>query len=142
MGDVCGTARTPARRPGSTRCTIALRNSGGLYYTGICNTFAAGPIWHLAAGTTMWSYAIPFSAFPTAGSYSLDSRATDLAGNVQSPVTTRNFSVMNVSGGVYAFEGFFSPVDNPPIKNNANAGSTIPVKWRITLNGPTGVRSE
>jgi hypothetical protein len=35
---------------------------------------------------------------------------------------------------VYAFEGFFQPIDNTNL-NKANAGSTIPVKWRITLNG-------
>jgi hypothetical protein len=40
-----------------------------------------------------------------------------------------------VSGGVYVFEGFFSPIDNPPVVNKANAGQTLPVKWRITLNG-------
>ena len=32
----------------------------------------------------------------------------------------------------YVFSGFDRPVDNPPIVNNAKAGSAIPVKWRIT----------
>jgi len=32
----------------------------------------------------------------------------------------------------YIFDGFFSPVDNPPVVNTAKAGQTIPVKWRIT----------
>lgn len=32
----------------------------------------------------------------------------------------------------YAFEGFFSPIENPPAVNKANAGQAIPVKWRIT----------
>ena len=32
---------------------------------------------------------------------------------------------------VFSFYGFNSPVDNPPIVNNAKAGSVIPVKWRI-----------
>jgi probable HAF family extracellular repeat protein len=30
------------------------------------------------------------------------------------------------------FNGFFSPVDNPPTVNNAKAGQAIPVKWRLT----------
>ena len=33
---------------------------------------------------------------------------------------------------VYVFSGFFSPVDNLSIVNNAKAGQAIPVKWRIT----------
>jgi hypothetical protein len=32
----------------------------------------------------------------------------------------------------YTFEGFFSPIDNIPTVNKANAGQAIPVKWRIT----------
>ena len=32
----------------------------------------------------------------------------------------------------YTFEGFFSPVDNIPTVNKANAGQAIPVKWRLT----------
>jgi hypothetical protein len=93
------------------------------------------PVWVSASGTTSWTRLVPFSTFPSAGSYTMFSRATDSAGNVQSAATSVTFSVTNVSGGVYVFEGFFSPVDNPPVLNKANAGSTIPLKWRITLNG-------
>jgi hypothetical protein len=32
----------------------------------------------------------------------------------------------------YSFSGFDRPVDNQPIVNNTKAGSSIPVKWRIT----------
>jgi hypothetical protein len=32
----------------------------------------------------------------------------------------------------YTFEGFFSPIENSPVVNQANAGQAIPVKWRIT----------
>jgi hypothetical protein len=32
---------------------------------------------------------------------------------------------------VFDWEGFFSPVDNPPATNRVNAGSTIPVKFRL-----------
>ena len=67
--------------------------------------------------------------------YTLQSRATDTAGNVETPTVGRTFTVTNVSGGIYVFEGFFSPIDNLPTVNKANAGSTVPVKWRITLNG-------
>lgn len=32
----------------------------------------------------------------------------------------------------YTFEGFFSPIENSPVVNQAKAGQAIPVKWRIT----------
>ena len=32
----------------------------------------------------------------------------------------------------YKFEGFFSPIENNETVNNAKAGQTIPVKWRLT----------
>jgi hypothetical protein len=32
----------------------------------------------------------------------------------------------------YTFDGFFSPIENSPVVNKANAGQAIPVKWRIT----------
>jgi hypothetical protein len=38
---------------------------------------------------------------------------------------------------VYAFEGFFPPVDNPPVLNRVNAGRAIPVKF--SLEGDQGL---
>jgi hypothetical protein len=32
----------------------------------------------------------------------------------------------------FVFTGFFSPVDNPPVLNEAKAGGAIAIKWRIT----------
>jgi len=37
----------------------------------------------------------------------------------------------------YAFTGFFQPVDNPPVRNIAKAGSAIPVKF--SLGGDQGL---
>jgi hypothetical protein len=37
---------------------------------------------------------------------------------------------------LFAFSGFFAPVDNMPIVNKAQAGQAIPVKWKLTdVNG-------
>ena len=33
---------------------------------------------------------------------------------------------------VYAFSGFYPPVENPPEFNGAQAGQAIPIKWRVT----------
>ncbi len=72
-----------------------------------------------------------YSTFPANGLYTLRARATDVAGN--QGFATVDFTVLNTSGGaLYTFQGFFSPVDNPPVLNQANAGQAIPVKWRLT----------
>ena len=42
-----------------------------------------GATWHMAAGMSAWSYSCPPPAF---GSYSIKSRATDNAGNIEPPV--------------------------------------------------------
>jgi hypothetical protein len=39
----------------------------------------------------------------------------------------------------YVFSGFVSPIDNPPVRNAAVAGRTIPVKWRITDANGVGI---
>jgi hypothetical protein len=52
------------------------------------------------------------------------SDAADNAGNTASASVTYHI--------IYSFEGFLSPVVNPPALNVANAGQTIPLKWRIT----------
>jgi hypothetical protein len=52
--------------------------------------------------------------------------ATDKAGN-QTPRSI-GYTV------VYAFSGFFSPVDNPPALNGFKAGNTAPVKFSLAGN--------
>lgn len=32
----------------------------------------------------------------------------------------------------FTFDGFYAPVDNPPVMNIAKAGQTIPLKWHVT----------
>lgn len=60
----------------------------------------------------------------SSSSYSTTTNATLTIGGVSG-----SFSVMTMA---IIFTGFFSPVDNPPALNMANAGQAIPVKWRIT----------
>lgn len=38
----------------------------------------------------------------------------------------------DLAAAAYLFTGFFSPIDNLPTVNSAQAGQAIPVKWRLT----------
>jgi hypothetical protein len=44
------------------------------------------------------------------------------------PSVDRSFQVSSI----YVCSGFLGPIHNPPAVNDARAGQTIPVKWRIT----------
>jgi len=44
-------------------------------------------------------------------------------------------TIANDESVTYNFEGFFAPVDNPPIVNTAKAGSAVPVNWRLSTSG-------
>ena len=60
------------------------------------------------------------------GQHTLIVTATDLSGN------TSTATVPYTVG--YRFSGFFPPVDNPPILNVANAGSSVPVIFSLGGN--------
>lgn len=59
----------------------------------------------------------------TVGNHTSICTATDAAGNTAT--TTVSYSV------IYGFVGFAPPVENAPVVNLANAGRTIPFKWRL-----------
>jgi len=45
-------------------------------------------------------------------------------------------TVTNDDGAVsYLFQGFFAPIDTPPLINTTKAGSAVPVKWRLSNSG-------
>jgi hypothetical protein len=49
------------------------------------------------------------------------------------PTATRQYQV------VWAFDGFFPPVDNPPVLNTVTAGQAIPVKFETTTTSNSGL---
>ena len=57
------------------------------------------------------------------GPHTFTVSASDLAGNTSNKSVTYNV--------VYPFNGFFSPVDNPPTLNTVQAGSAIPLKFSL-----------
>lgn len=57
------------------------------------------------------------------GVHTVNCRASDVAGNQSSASTSYTVA--------YDFSGFSSPVDNSGL-NTANAGETVPLKWRLT----------
>jgi hypothetical protein len=69
------------------------------------------------------------------GSKTASFNVSDNLGNQAQPTLTCTYSVQ------YKFTGFTSPVDNPPTLNAANAGQTIPIKWRITDANGVGITS-
>jgi hypothetical protein len=73
------------------------------------------------AGTL--AFGAPFAG--TAGSRTLTVTAVDNVGNTTS---------RSVSFKVFAFSGFFQPVDNLPILNVAKAGSAVPIKFGLGGN--------
>ncbi len=66
---------------------ITLRNGSGLYYNG--STWQVTPVWLPSMGTENWSYSAPALS---AGTYTVTSRATDVAGYVQSVPGQGTFS--------------------------------------------------
>ena len=60
------------------------------------------------------------------------SGGTDVASNAASSVSV-TYSI------IYAFTGFFQPVDNLPARNSVKAGSAIPVKFSLGGNQGLGI---
>jgi len=61
------------------------------------------------------------------------------AGTTEVTVLTASASVWNVGLATYAFDGFFSPVDNAPVANGTKAGSVIPIRFGLGRDGGLGV---
>jgi len=85
-----------------------------------------GTSWHLAAGGTIWSYTWNL---PTNGSYTIKSRATDNAGNVETPGPGVNVTVANITPIVV-----LSLVPSPSTFVVAGGNAT----WTATATGGTG----
>ena len=68
------------------------------------------------------------------GSHTFQVRAKDGLGNTDPTPASYTWTITPATTP-YTFQGFFSPVDNPPVINTVKAGQSIPVKYRLTQNG-------
>jgi probable HAF family extracellular repeat protein len=67
----------------------------------------------------------------------LSSRSLTVGGGVRVTVFTSDLSEWSFGSLLFPFQGFFSPVDNPPVLNLAKPGTAIPV--RFSLGGDQGL---
>jgi trimeric autotransporter adhesin len=108
------------------------RTAPSVSVTGVTNgaTYAFGAIPAAACSTSdaLSGVATQASLSRSGGSLGLVTvtcaGASDNAGNTAAAVSV-SYRV------AYGFVGFFQPVDNLPTINTANAGRTIPLKWRV-----------
>jgi hypothetical protein len=88
---ICGTAQDEAGGSGLQKVEVSVQRGSGNFWNG--SAFSTSTqVWNLASGTSNWSYAFPAGNFPADGGYTVSVRATDNAGTVQSPATTRTFT--------------------------------------------------
>jgi hypothetical protein len=91
VGTICGTASDTG---GSNlqKVEVSIRRGSANYWNGSAFS-SASQVWNVASGTSSWIYVFPAANFPADGSYTVSSRATDNALNVESPVSTRTFTI-------------------------------------------------
>ena len=81
---VCGTASDAAS--GVQSVGVSIRRGSGNYWNGTSFS-STTEVFLTATGTTAWSFSFPASNFPAAANYRIRVRATDNAGNTESPST-------------------------------------------------------
>lgn len=85
------------------------------------------PACSYAALAQCTQYTGPFTV-SAAGAHTVSYFSVDSYGNVEE-IKTQAISI-----DYYAFQGFFSPVDNPPIMNAVKAGQAVPIKFSLGGN--------
>ena len=83
---VCGTASDAVA--GVQKVEISIRRGSASYWNGTSFS-STTEVFFTATGTTAWAFAFPASNFPASANYTIRVRATDNAGNVQSPSSRR-----------------------------------------------------
>jgi hypothetical protein len=80
----CGTASDALS--GVQRVELSIRQGSGSYWDGAAFA-SASEVFHVALGTTGWSFAFAAASFPADGTYTIRVRAVDNATNVEAPLS-------------------------------------------------------
>jgi hypothetical protein len=90
--EVCGTATDPPPDPsGVDAVEVSIqRSSDSKSWNG--TTWVIVPAWNDASGTTTWSYPLAAANLTDGVTYTVQSRATDVAGNVQTTPDSKSFT--------------------------------------------------
>lgn len=100
VSSICGTA-SDTGGSGLQKVEVSIRRGSGDYWSG--SSFSSvSQVWNIASGTSSWVYGFSAAGFPADGSYTVSSRATDNALNLQSPVTTQTFTIDTTAPSVTA----------------------------------------
>jgi hypothetical protein len=83
---ICGTASDAVA--GVQKVEVSIRRGSANYWNGSSFSSAA-EVFLTTTGTTAWSFSFPAANFPASANYTIRVRATDNAGNVQSPTSRR-----------------------------------------------------
>ncbi len=124
---ICGTA-TDADSAVQT-VQVSIRQGSGNYWNGT-SFGSATEVWNTATGTTSWNYGFASGSFPANGSYTVRVRATDVAGNIETPFSaTFTYDTVAPALPTGLASSPVSPANdnNPEITGSAEAGSTVRV---------------
>jgi hypothetical protein len=113
---ICGTAIDPApNSTGVNKVQVAIqRSSDSKYWNGTSFVTSASAIWNDGTTTNAWanwSYAFAASNLTDGTTYTVQSRATDNASNVQSPPSSKSFTYDTTppSGGSISYtDGYYT----------------------------------
>ena len=144
--EICGTAidsPPPASPSGLAKVQVSIqRSSDSKYWNG--SAWVDGQIWNDASGTTSWSYGFDHSNLTDGNSYSVQSRATDAASNIESPAAPTTFtydttaptvSITQINNAGQSFPLTTSSVANSmggACGNGAAGGDSGTVNWSVS----------
>jgi hypothetical protein len=133
IDDVCGTAADETGGSGVSKVEVAIQRSDGMWWNGLGFVVNATPIWNLATGTTGWSYAFT----PAEDVYTVTSRATDAAGNVETPAAGNSFKIDNtVPTGSLAINGGAAATNSATVTLNLSATDANGIVSYRVADGP------
>jgi Tol biopolymer transport system component len=131
-GDMCGTASDATTGVHTAQYSVRRNGTVNKYWDGTAFT-ATNETFFNATGTTAWSTLFPFSRFPADGSYTMNARGVDNAGNVAAGSTV-NFTIISTSSGRCGTRGVYTDPNTCTYSSATNAGfeDTFEIPLRVS----------